>query len=387
MAMHYSDQMTGASTNLMNLQCFVGHHLKDVRVVEPFLHPTGSTLGVSLSPSFDKLERQNMNTVKHSDVFDSGEWEQYCSSRKYAQLISWNKFMKTCPKKLILVHHLYSALVKKESQCDPKYMMAATREFVTENRFEVVKQVCLDFKYTGVLSPEGLIKAIYGDFKANEVVVIFNRWGGLSGRVENYRLAVNGTSCRRGDNIRLFHHSKQLLSDVNKYSIEYMNESIQYVAVMVRLEYVVINWRLSGQSVDAQQKKITKCFNDITQKAMAAKMERNITAILLTMDVGKYGTIGFRRKKPMLSRKVLDETVPQFLKDLMGESFSQSEWEDSFESVARFNAPGYIAIMQLELAARSLCLIQAGGGTFQATAETLYNELHRDSKCFSNACS
>ena len=308
MAMHYSDQMTGASANLMNLQCFVGHHLKDVRVVEPFLHPIGSTLGVSLSPSFDKLERQNMNTVKHSDMFDSEEWEQYCSSRKYAQLISWNEFMKTCPKELILVHHLYSS-VKKDSQCDPKYMMDATREFVTENRFEVVKQVCLNFQHSGVLSPEGLIKAIYGDFKANEVVVIFNRWGGLSGRVENCRLAVNGTSCRRRDNIRLFHHSKQLLNDVNKYSSKYMNKAIQYEAVMVRVEYIAIHHKLRRQPVDVQRTKLTECFNNITRTAMAAKLERNITAILLTMDVGKYGTIGFRRNNPMLGRKVLNETV------------------------------------------------------------------------------
>ena len=385
MAMHYSDQMTGASANLMNLQCFFGHHLKDVRVVEPFLHPIGSTLGVSLSPSFDKLERQNMNTVKHSDVFDSGEWEKYSSSRKYAQLISWNDFMKTCPKKLIVVHHLYSS-PKKDSQCDPKYMIGATQEFVTENRFEVVKQVCLNFQHSGVLSPKGLIKAIYGDFKANEVVVIFNRWGGLSSGVENFRLAVNDASCKRGDNIRLFHHSKQLLSDVNKYSSKYMNKAIQYEAVMVRLEYVVINRRLAGKPVDVQRKQITECFNDITRKAAAAKAERNITTVLLTMDVGKYGTIGFRKNNPRLGREVLDETVPKFLSDLMGESFSQSEWEDSFESVARFNAPGYIAIMQLELAARSLCLIQAGGGSFQATARTLHNELHRDSRCTLSAC-
>ena len=387
MAMHYSDQMTGASANLMNLQCFVGRHLKDVRVVEPFLHPIGSTLGVSLSPSFDKLERQNMNTVKHSDVFDSEEWEQYSSSQKYAQLISWNEFMKTCPKKLILVHHLYSS-VKKDSQCDPKYMMDATREFVTENRFEVVKRVCLNFHRSGVLSPEGLKKAIYGDFKANEVVVIFNRWGGLSIYVEDFMLSVKDTPCIRGKEKRLYHHSKQLLSDVAEYSSRYVDETKPYLAVMVRLEFFAIKKRLDKLSGDAQRTKLTNCFNSITQKAMAVKKERGITNTLLTIDVGKYGTVYFRSGKShhFVDIRILNETVPKFLKDLMGESFSQSEWEDSFESVARFNAPGYIAIMQLELAARSLCLIQAGGGTFQESAMKLYNELHPESPCTLKAC-
>ena len=391
MAMDFSDQMTGASANLMNLQCFAGRHLVNVSVVEPFIHPIGSKLGVGLSPSFNNLKPENMNTVKHSDVFDSKEWTQIASSNKYAPLITWNEFMSICPKKLILVNHVYTGGIN----CDGLHniVVNATKEFVTENKFEVVKRVCLNFRSTGVLSPEQFIDKIYGDFKANEVVVIFNRWGGFSIYVENYMLSVKGTPCIRGKEKRLYHHSKQLLSDVKQYSDRYMGKSANYLAVMVRVEFFAIKNHFYELPADVQRAKLMKCFNSINQKVMTLKREHSINAILLTIDVGKHGSMRFRMNQgryaytPSANMTVLNETVSKFLVSLMGHSFSQTEWEDSFELVARFKVPGYIASMQLELAANSVCLLQAGGGTFQQSAMRLYNELHHDStRCTLSAC-
>ena len=146
MAMHYSDQMIGATKNVLNLQCFASLHLKGVRVVEPFLHPIGSTLGVSLSPSHDKLDPQDMNTVKLSDIFDISEWTEYSRSRNYTPLISWNNFLDIHPKGLILVHHTWQT-----NDCGD-HMTQATKEFVTENNFDIVRKVCINFRNTGVLS-------------------------------------------------------------------------------------------------------------------------------------------------------------------------------------------------------------------------------------------
>ena len=79
MALDYSDQMTGSSANVMNLQCFIGHHVKGVKVIEPFIHPKGSLFGVSLSPSYTmsqgyKLKLEEINSVKLSDVLDINEY-------------------------------------------------------------------------------------------------------------------------------------------------------------------------------------------------------------------------------------------------------------------------------------------------------------------------
>ena len=379
MAMHYSDQMTGASVNLMNLQCFVGKHLKYVKVVEPFLHPSGSTLGVALSPSFVELKPQDINRVRLSDVFDIAEWTDYAKSREYAPLISWEDFMRISPKNLILVHHQWQT-----KECDQS-MVNATKEFVTENDLEVVKQVCINFRYTGVMSPQKLQKTIYGEFKPNEVVVIINRWGGIAGNVQDFRLSIRSTPCYRGKEIR--HHSKQLLSDMNEYSRRYMNNTRQYVAVMVRVEHFAINRRLNRLSATVQRQKLMECFNNIVYIVKEVKREININGTLLTMDVGKHGSIYFRTEKSVLMDiHVLNKILPEFFFNMFGQTFTQEIWEDSFTSVARFDVPGYIAIMQKELAANSVCLIVAGGGSFQGSTKILYKELHPSSECIISAC-
>lgn len=381
--MDYSDQMTGAARNLMTLQCFVGNHIrsKNVKVVEPFLHPIGSTLGVSLSPSYDKIEPQSANTVRFSDVFDLKEWKDYYTSREYAPLISWDDFIKNSPKKLILVHHQW--LTK---DCDQS-MTNATREFVTENKFEVVAKVCINFQYTGVLSPQKLLDTIYGPFEPNEVVVILNHWGGFANHVRNYRFSVRNTTC--GGDALLFHPSNQVLSDVEEYSARYMNNSNQYIAIMVRVEYFALNNGFNRVSAGVQYKKLMECFNTISEKVKSVMQEKGITNKLLMMDVGKHGTYFFRTgtgKSSRLNMKALNDAVHHFFEIMYGKSLTKDTWEESYDSVAWFKAPGYIAFMQKQLAASSTCLLLSGGGSFQASVKTLYNELHPGAKCIIGAC-
>ena len=381
MAMHYSDQMTSASANVMNLQCFAAQHLKHVKVVEPFLHPIGSTFGVALSPSFVELKPQDMNRVRLSDVFDIAEWTDYAKSREYAPLISWEDFMTRSPKQFILVHHQWQT-----KECDQS-MVNATKEFVTENDFTVVKQVCINFRYTGVMSPQKLCDTIYGELKPSEVVVIINHWGGIEGSVRNYRFSITGTLCNRGRDSHLWHHSKQLSTDVQEYSRRYMNNTRQYVAVMVRVEYFAIHHGLNKLSATIQRQKLMECFSNISQKVKKVKHERNINSTLLTMDVGKYGSINLRTEtSSRMNIDVLYKALPQFFFDMFGRTFTQEMWEDSFTSVARFDVSGYIAIMQKELAANSVCLIVAGGGSFQGSTKILYKELHPSSECIISVC-
>ena len=375
--------MTGAARNLMNLQCFVGHHVnsKSVKVVEPFLHPTGSTLGVSLSPSFDGIEPERANMVKFSDVFDMNEWTDYYITKEYATIVSWDDFLRSSPRKVILVHHQW---VTKE--CD-QTMTNTTREFVTKNNYKVVRKVCINFNYAGVLSPQKLLDTIYGQFQPNEVVVIFNRWGGIVDGIRNYRLSVRNVTC--GRDMLLFHPSKKVLSDVKEYSLRYMNNSNDYLAVMIRVEYFAINHGLNRLSMEDQHEKLVECFNSINDKVRNVMQGRNISSKSLMMDIGKHGTYYFRTgtgKSSRLDMNALNDAVLHFFEIMYGKSFTQEMWEESYDSVARFKAPGYIAIMQKQLAARSTCLLLSGGGSFQGSAKTLYNELHPGAKCVIGVC-
>ena len=383
MAMHYSDQMTAACVNFRNLLCFVGQYLKDVRVIEPFLAPVGSTLGVGLSAKFNGIDPKHMNRVTLSDIYDVEEWKSYAKTRKYAPIITWEDYMKIRPNKIILVHHQWFT-----KECEPYYMINATKEYVTENKFEIVKQVCINFRYTGILTNQGLIDFIYGEFKPNEVVVVFNRWGGIVPIVEDYRFSLKSTSCYRGkEKYLLFHPSKQLASDINEYSMRYMNGSSKYVAAMFRVEFFALHEKLVKLPDNVQRNKLLECFRSINQKVITVRNERNISGLLLTMDVGKYGSLYFRRQTtPRLNNRVLNETVPEFFEMMFGRTFTQKMWEDSFESVAHFKFPGYVAIMQKHLAANSQCLILAGGGTFQESTRIFYKEIHPNLDCILTTC-
>ena len=348
--------------------------MKDVRVVEPFLDRTGSSLGISLSPL-------NVNTVTLSDVFNIEELREYSRSRNYAQLISWNNFLESHPKGLILVHHIWDT-----NDCGD-HMTQATKEFVTENSFDILRNVCINFRNRGMLSPQKVINIIYGEFKPNEVVVVFNHWGGIVNNISaDFRLSVSDTSCYRGNDIRLFHHSKLVSSDCMDYSMRYLNKTDNYMAVMVRVEKFIKNNNFNKLSAEVQHNKLMECFKSINTKVETVKQERNISDTLLTMDVGKYGSSYFY--SPKLYIDVLNQEVHDFFEMMFGKSLTQDEWEQSFEEVARFKVSGYIAIMQKALAANSACLLLAGskGSSFQSSAKTLYDELHPGSKCVLYAC-
>ena len=117
-----------------------------------------------------------------------------------------------------------------------------------------------------MLSPQKLLNTVYGEFKPNEVVVVFNRWGGIVNRVEDFRLSVSGTSCYRGNDIRLFHHSKLVSSDCKDYSMKYLNKTDNYMAVMVRVEYFAINHNFNELPAEAQHNKLMECFRSISTK-------------------------------------------------------------------------------------------------------------------------
>ena len=216
------------------------------------------------------------------------EWTDYAKSRHYAPLISWKDFIKTSPKKLILVHHTWST-----KDCD-ETMVASTKEFVTNNSFTVVKRVCLNFRDLGLLSPVKFQQTIYGKmFKPSEVVVIFNRWGGIVHRVLDYRISLKHTTCHRDEEPCLWHHSQQLSNDVKEYARRYMNETTQYVAVMVRVEYFAIYNNLRNLSADVQRSKLIESFISIDHKVRSLKQQRNINSTLLTSRQAEFAASSF----------------------------------------------------------------------------------------------
>ena len=381
MALHYSDQLTGSCANVFNLQCFAGHHLDNVYVVEPFLLMT-SVLGTNLSSYNNWHNLPTENSVKLSNIFDIKAWSNYSDSRHYSPLVSWESFIQKHPTFMILVYHTWNLECNHQDHLD-KVMIDATKNFVQENGFEIVRHVCLDFRKIGVISPKSLVDKIYGPYNPSSVVVIFNVWGGIIlDKVTNFRLGVSGTHCNRLNDQRLSRHSELVSRDVIKYTSKFMNNTKKYVAVMIRFEYYGIKHKLINQSPESQRKRLLECFQNIGSKLESLKHDKSIKHTLLTIDFSKHGSKDLRgNKSPYLNMTVLNETIPKLFEVMFEKSFELDEWEQSFVSVAQFKVPGYIAIMQKTLAANSDCLLLVGGGSFQESAKTLHNELHPGAGC------
>ena len=386
MALHYSDQLTGSCANVLNLQCLAGHHLDNVRVVEPFLLMT-NVLGINLSSYNNWHNLPKENSVKLSNIFDIKAWSKYSDSRHYSPLVSWESFIQKHPPLLILVYHTWTLECSHQNHLH-MVIRDATKNFVQGNGFEIVRHVCLDFRKTNIISPKRLIDEIYGTYNPSSVVVIFNVWGGIIlDKVTNYRLAVSGTRCNRLNDQRLSRHSELVSRDVIKYTSRFMNNTKKYVAVMIRFEYYGIKHKLINQSPESQRRQLLECFQNIGSKLESLKHDKSIKHTLLTMDFSKHGSKDLRgNKSPYLNMTVLNETVPKLFEVMFGKLFDQDEWERSFVSVAQFKVPGYIAIMQKTLAANSDCLLLVGGGSFQESAKTLHNELHPGAGCIIELC-
>ena len=387
LALHYSDQITGATANVLSLQCWVGHYLSDeVKVVEPFII-IGSVFGVSFSPSMEENPSET-NSVTLYDLFDKKSWKNYCESNHYAQLEQWNNFIQHVPRKMILVQHTWLGF----DPCSKDAMRNLTKEYVAKYNFEIVKEICIMFDKIGAVTSEEFKKLLYDGYNPSEVVLVFNRWGGIVDFVGDYRLTVKNTHCTRDrDNKRLMPLNNNIIKDSKLYKQRYLKGSSHYLAVMFRIERFASDNKLHTMSKNQQKQALTRCVGTIIDAVERVKKEHNLSQVFLAMDYGKYGSYFFRPVKGVdpnerLDSDLLNPIVISFVEKLFGESLSLKQWEESFDSIVHHQTPGYVALVQKTIAANATCLLLAGGGTFQVTAENMYRELHNTQPCFIPLC-
>jgi hypothetical protein len=390
MALHYSDQMTGSTLNLLSLQCWA-HSLAPkyrdphqyVKVVEPFLRR--SVLGL------DDQHRIHMNnTAEHlksvtlSDVFDMVEWERFTSRKHYAPLVSWEYFLKNSPRKIIIVER-ECLNYRRCMGCGDERTMDLLRSIeVLQGRYgyEVVRRVCYHpLKYSKNSEFRALV---YADYAPHEVVVVVNYWGGLETYLSQWRIPISDMghcSRRRGNGIFQTPLSLQLRNDALQYTKKYMSTA-KYISVMIRLEHFYIKHKelLQEKSREVMLQVLGQLYDQIVTKTDYFKSKYNIKDVLLTMDSRKQGSETFLlRRNAMLA--MMAGTVNILYNRLYGNSSTLEEWDQSFYNVSSFKTEGYLAMLQKYLAASGTCLITAGGGTFQETAIKMYHQYHPGLKC------
>lgn len=356
LATDFVDQMTGSLHNFLDMQYWASTLGPRVRVVEPFI--VHSYLGVNLDAN-ETVKNFYSNEVRFRDVYDLNTWEKYISSWGYAPLVSWNEFIKNSPRKLIVV-------VKKSSSL--KRFLDGAAKFARKYHFEMVRNVSAPLHR---LQVHEYREMVYGKFDPSEVVVLYKIWGGFR-YVSAIREVISIKQPSRGFKIPF---SLTVYQDTEAYVSKYLHGNASYISVMLRMEYFFNNHnRFRGASKEEVLSVTNKCLDTIVNRVNALKAEHGVDSVLLTLDCRKHGSTGFVHPKG--SKLLIAEATNSIFPRLFGDSLTPEQWDESFESVSSFITPGYVAMLQKQLAAKGTCLLTGGGGTFQSTTRTMYRQYH-----------
>ena len=105
-----------------------------------------------------------------------------------------------------------------------------------------------------------------------------------------------------------------------------------------------------------------------------------IDLMFIAMDCGKHGAELYRDPDVDNMTAMINTACHIVYNRFYGNSSKLMEWEQSFDSVASFHVPGYIGMLQKNIAADGNCLILAGGGGFQDAAKKLHTDVYHKKK-------
>lgn len=375
---HYSDQMTGASLNILSLQCWVSTVSPSVRVVEPFLI-RGSKFGINLTSG----DRE----VGLRDILDIKGWESQSAMKGYAPFICWKDFLNNTPRNLIVVSTECTGSSIKCENSERRFQKSIAY-FIGENHFDVVRRVYTKRKsYSSIEFKE----LVYGDYQPNQTVVLFDYWGGIvSGQSRAFRIGLSdlGKCNRRQFPSFVFQTSEIVQNDSKNYVDQYMpmSKNNGYISVMFRTERFGLSHDFQAtQSTAKKLAMFTACVDGISAHVHKLKSQYDIQSVFLAMDCRKQGSMAFRHESSpdYMSKDLVDTMTTLLYRQLYDNSSSLDDWDESFDKVASFKTAGYLAQLQKTLAANGSCLLTAGGGNFQRSAEMLYNKTRRstDNHC------
>ena len=377
LSLSYLDQITAATINIMSLQCWAAT-FKQIRVVEPFLH-RASHFGADLTAVDDHV-------VRMRDVLDMKSWHHYSSRRGYSPIVSWNHFLQHTPRDLILVFKACPVYCTPEKRIEyVRNFYNTTLVFVKSNGFRVIRSVNNTKGY--LYTDQEFSKFVYGGYSPDNTVVLFNTWGGIEnkGPVRAYREGISDMkNCSRGTftDLKWLKNSELIKKDAQHYREQYLDR--KYISVMFRSEHFAIRYNLNELTPEKQASLLTKCVNAISKYVNVLKKKHKIDSVFLTVDCRKQGSNKFN-KASFVNTK-LKQAATLLYQQLYGNSSSLEDWDDSFDKISSYKAPGYIAQLQKYVAASGTYLLTAGGGSFQESARLLHEEMHKNSSYHLDQC-
>ena len=369
LAVRYSDQITGATTNVRSLMC-LAKKIGGVQVVEPFV--VGSRFGVNLTANWTK-------EVKMTDIFDYGAWKRSTPFNKYGKLVSFKTFLQNAPRKLLMVQYCHASFCHP---CKHKDIVTQSRIFCELNHFELVGILCVNYKKK--FSFLSINTVLYSNYSKADLVILFDLYGGIENSAydlrTSYRLYANIKECSRRvvQSYSDLAPSRSVLSDADQYIQKYLNGSA-YISVMIRMERVFRDAKVSETSHDGP-KLAKQCFDNVLQTLKDIRKRTGLKEVFLTLDMGRYGSDILRRE----NLKAVEEHAEEFMSTVYGRNISLGEWEERCISTSKVKTPGYISVVQKQIAAKGEVLVLVGPGSskYQKSTKALYEKLHKNKQVF-----
>lgn len=380
------EQQTMASGNLLQLQCWAS--FLNLVVVKPFMQDS------SLEMPLD--ETKQARKLRMEDTFDMQHWNQYTQDEGYAPLVEWEEFVTSAPRKLIVVQTRYPSLMYVRAVrakgfsfphpptnarlyaqgCKFKLLKSKGLYLLKTKGFVIVRTVCLNFLSGDELSLKQVQEHILGEYKDDKVSIVLDTWRGLG---ENQRMPLQEKICPEENNYK--EHTKpsaRVVRDAEAYIKQYLQHTDtggsnnNYIAVMARYEMTGLTKRFNDKG--DQHAIIPLCLQTTYNNLEELKLKTNTSQVFLSMDIGKYGSISFRKKKYFGHLKDMEDFVGKVYQG----GLTANDWERTFETITHTQDSGYIAMLQMIVVTRAKCILFVGGGTFQRHTLHLYQDLHPD---------
>ncbi len=378
MVMKFYEQQTMASGNLLQLQCWARY--LSMAVVKPFLYDS-----FLLTPLDDG---KHSLMLRFEDVFDISHWNEHVESEGYAPLADWTKFIRYAPRSVIFVQfkHPLISTVKSikamgypfphppkgdqiQTGCKFKSLTDKKFSFLRSAGFRVVRKVCFNFQLGDELTLEGFTRHLLGDYASSEVTVIMDEWHGLG---ETQRVLIQEKICVEKIAFReQVRPSQRIVQEAERYADKYLNGS-KYLAVITRFEMTGLTHGKHNTDKEDPYAVIPRCLALTLESLRKLKAETGMDSTFLSIDIGKYGSSSFQKRKYYGHLRDMME----FVRDVYEGEMGVFEWERTFEGISSTKDAGYIAMLQQVLVTRAQCILFVGGGSFQRHTLHLYQQLH-----------
>lgn len=371
-ALFLYEQLLASSYTYLQLQCWIGNlnTTFPLRAVEPNVLTNRSTLGFT-------FENDNFPVV--SDIFDMKTWYSQWRNRAahLAPMTTRSEFLKDITKhtkNVILVQYDYKTktdTVRCNFTWDTRDLVKHFSKFYP--LLSVSRRVCL-IASVPVLAEE-VENIILGDIGIQNTLIIINDWRGMkSGKIAmKHPMCIEGIRSSNGQ----LQPSTAVMKDAEKYADKYLGGFGEYVSISARFE--LVSQKYWKWSIIQRRTEITAAIKELIHKVEDIKKYESIKRVYLAYDYGKLGSYSFQKQKFYNSSDLL----VKFQEDLYDGRMSYREYNRS-QMEFKFHHKGYVAVVQMAIAAKGKCMITLGWGHCVRFVRHLYMMYHQPPFCLKN---